>query len=305
MPPHLKLLSRKENFLGLEPFFSTLDNAPFLIIPAPFEKSTSYGKGTAGAPGKILAASQQIEFFDEELTEEPCLRGIATLSPLDFASRSSDESVSLIGDYVSAAAERGKVPVLLGGEHTVTVGAVKGLMKTGKDFSVLQFDAHSDFRDHYEGNHLSHASVMRRVWEYQKSVTLCGIRSQCSEEREFIAAHDIPIFYAHEMHAMSSWEIIIDRLLPDIYITFDCDFFDPSIMPAVGTPEPGGFLWSETLKFLSLLSKVRTIIGFDIVELAPRPTLVYADFTAARLTYKTIGYMGKANEEKYPLLSQD
>lgn len=297
------MLNSKENFLGLEPFYSSLDSAPFVIIPAPFEKSTSYGKGTAGAPERILAASHQVEYFDEELNEEPCLRGIATLSPLNFDSLSSDESVSLISDKVSRVIEKEKVPILLGGEHTVTVGAAMGLTKTGRDFSVLQFDAHSDFRDQYDGNQLSHASVMRRVWEYQKSIVLCGIRSQCSEEREFIVSNDIPIFYAQEMHTMENWKNIINRLHSDVYITFDCDFFDPSIMPAVGTPEPGGFQWGETLKFLSLLTSERNIIGFDIVELAPQPSLVYADFTAARLAYKIIGYIGNTNAGRYPYLS--
>ncbi len=297
-------LATDRNFLGLDKKYSSWESSSFVIVQAPLERTTSYGKGAAQGPEKIIEASHQVEFYDEMLEESPCERGIVTLEAPDFKDEGDIEGMlNRIAGQVSHVITAGKFPVILGGEHTVTAGCVKGLIDAGESFSVLQFDAHSDMRDSYENDRYSHASVMRRVWEMEKSITLCGIRSQCVEEAELIRAEGIPVYYAHHLAAMNSWEPVLERLKEKVYVTIDADFFDPSVMPAVGTPEPGGFFWKETLSFLSTLMKERRILGFDFVELAPDPALVYADFTAARMIYRLIGIAGNAYPEKYPFIA--
>lgn len=303
MSVELAVLDYHSNFLGFEPQFATLENSSFVVVPVPLEKSTTYGKGTAHGPGKIIEASRMIEFYDEKFDDEPCRRGIATLIPIPVKKKDVHKVIGQCAAIVCTLLEMGKFPILLGGEHTITIGGVQGVLNAGKNFSVVHLDAHSDLRDEYENSKYNHACAMHRIWEMQPSVVLCGIRSQCAEEKEFIKTNRIPVYYAHDLKGRNSWEFIINHLEQNVYLTIDCDFFDPSVVPAVGTPEPGGFFWEETLQFLQLLVSKRNIVGFDVVELSPQAGLFYSEFTVAKLIYKLIGYIGRAQTERFQVLN--
>jgi agmatinase len=278
------------NFLGLEPDASGFTTSRTVILPCPLEFTTSYGRGTAGGPAALLRASHQVELYDEETGTTACGDGIATLPPQDYSGLTLEASVDRIADGVSTLLTADKFPVVLGGEHTVTVGSVRAFKETGAAFSVLQLDAHSDLRDSYEDSPLSHACALRRVRDMGVHHVGVGIRSQCEEERRYAETEGLDMFYACRLQPVPDWEAVIDRLQDAVYLTIDLDFLDPSIMPATGTPEPGGFLWHETCDLLRRLIARRRLIGLDIVELAPIPGLHHADYTAARLLYKILGY---------------
>ncbi len=276
-------------FLGIENSVENIDDAQTAIIPVPVEYSTSYGTGTANGPESILRASPYLEFYDEELDFEVWKSGIYT-APAVKGKNTSDAWVKVIEQVVSSYLTQSKFLVILGGEHSISYPAHEAFYKKYPDISVLQLDAHSDMRDLYEGSKYSHACVMRRIWERNKSIVSLGIRSQCIEEREFIKENDIRIYYAHELQHGKFPINILDYLGENVYITIDADFFDPSIMPSVGTPEPGGFFWYETLSFLKQLFETKNIVGLDVVELSPIKNLNHPDFFLAKLIYKLIGY---------------
>lgn len=293
-------MSNPFNFLGLDPEWSRTDRARVFVLPAPYERTTSYGKGTRAAPEAIIEASQYLELYDEEIGTESfrLTDGIATLPAIAFDEGCTDDiAVDAIRNAVDGLILRGKTVILLGGEHTVAVGSVQAHVQRLGDVSVLQLDAHSDLRSEYEGNRFSHASAMARIYEACPRIVQLGIRSQCKEEADFIRRNGIATFYACDVRRGAhgkgeSWyDAVIDRLSEKVYLTFDCDFLDPSLMPAVGTPEPGGFGWDETLSFLRILAAKRNIVGMDFNELAPLPNLIHPQFTIAKLVYKLIGYI--------------
>jgi agmatinase len=279
------------NFLGLEPKLSDYANARVAILPLPYEATTSYGAGTKRGPAAIIKASQQVEFFDEELNVEPCEVGVATVKAPVFGKLSGAGAVKKIAASCRKLLNDGKFVIGLGGEHTVTVGMVQAMQEHYPDLWVVQLDAHSDLRDEYAGSPYSHACAMARVVEFCPLVGL-GIRSGISGERERLAPPS-RIYYAHEMREMSAarWmEEVFSFVGPRVYLTIDLDFFNPAEMPAVGTPEPGGFGWYETLDFLRELFSRREVVGCDIVELMPLRGSPAADFFAARLAYKLMAY---------------
>ena len=288
-------------FLGLEEQWSGLDRSQAAIIPAPYEHTTSYGKGAALGPKAILEASCSLELYDEELDREiyRLSNGIATLPPLQFSDKCRDaDAVELIFNSVSGLINRGKKVVCIGGEHTIAIGASLAHSQSYHDLSILQLDAHSDLRDEYEGNRYSHASTMSRIYEKHEHIVQVGIRSQFREEADFIKQKKINTFYAFDIKGRRygsgqyAWhDAVIDALKQNVYLTFDCDFFDPSLIPALGTPEPGGFGWDETIAFLRKLTLHRNVVGFDVNELAPVPHLIHPQFTIAKLIHKLIGYM--------------
>jgi agmatinase len=288
-------------FLGLDEQWSEFDRSRVVIVPVPYERTTSYGKGTALGPQAILDASCFVELYDEELDSEifRLSEGIATLRSLSFPDECRDaDAVELIRKKVSSLIAAGKTVACIGGEHTIAVGAASSHADSFPDLSVLQLDAHSDLRDEYEGSRYSHASAMARIHETRAHIVQAGIRSQCKEEAEFIKEKNITTFYAFDLKSgrygsdRYAWhDAIIDTLRQNVYLTFDCDFLDPSLMPAVGTPEPGGFGWDETIVFLRKLAARRNVVGFDVNELAPISSLVHPQFTIAKLIYKLIGYM--------------
>lgn len=279
-------------FGALEPAWRALESARVIIYSVPFEKTVTYARGTAQGPCAILEASAEVELYDERSGREPYRVGIATLA--NYEPDAWQMSSEAMADRVSAELEplvrQGKWPVVLGGEHTVSLGVVQAAAAVHPDLSVLQIDAHADLRREYQGSRLSHACVMSRIGEICPFVGV-GIRSLSREEAERIEQEQLPVFFAHRLRSDQRWmEEAIAALSDTVYLTVDLDGLDPSIMPATGTPEPGGLLWEETLEFLELLFKRRTVVGADVVELAPRPGLHASDFLAARLVYKMIGF---------------
>ncbi len=282
---------RSYNFLGLPSEFSDFDKSEFVILPVPYEQTTTYQVGTKQAPQAIIAASQEVETFDEELKFEACKAGICTLDYMEIPASGQQGMLEKVYQATKRLINKGKKVVMVGGEHTISIGAVKAFKEKYPNLSVLQMDAHADLRDTYQENRFSHASVMRRIGELSHFVGV-GIRNLSQEEHEFIQQNKTDVFFAQDMRNCDRWrEKVLDKLGSDVYLTFDLDMFDPSIMPAVGTPEPGGLLWYETLDFLKELTYEKNLVGFDVVELCPIPGLVAPDFLAAKLIYKIIGYI--------------
>jgi len=276
-------------FLGDENICHDADAARVVIVPVPYEASTSYGKGAANGPAAIINASRYVELYDEEVNSEPYKAGIFAVDPVTV-SKNPEHVMKSIETAVAHFLEKKKFVIVIGGEHSISFGVVRAFQKFYSSFSILQFDAHSDLRDEYEGSKYSHASVMKRIWEINPQIIQVGIRSQCIEERQFILEKSIQTFYAKDMVSENIPLKIIDYLLPDVYVTFDVDFFDPSIMPSTGTPEPGGFFWNQSCTFLHTLFRKKNVIGMDVVELSPIPSLSHPDFLTTKLIYKSCGY---------------
>jgi len=280
-------MNSNQGFLGLN---HPYQSSRVVVIQAPYERTTSYMKGTVRGPRRILEASGQVEFFDEELWTDPSRLGIHTPAPLSFAGRKPPAVLGMIAREVRKAFRAGKFPVLLGGEHTVTAGAIQGL-KNEAEFSVLYFDAHPDLRYEYEGSRYSHACAARRVYEMNPNLAIFGARTFCRDQAAFLKKNPVPIFWAHDLaRSPRLWDKIVPALKPDVYLSIDLDGFDPSIMPAVGTPVPGGIGWYDFLNLVKMVARKRRIIGFDVVELRPQKGFEFCDFTAARLTYKVMAY---------------
>jgi agmatinase len=203
-----------------------------------------------------------------------------------------EEMVERIASAVSRITHDGKIIVTIGGEHTVSVGPVKALLEKHAGLSVLQMDAHADLRESYQGSRYSHACAMRRIRELAGTTAGVGIRNVSSEEAELVDRENIPLFYASDITDHESWhEAVLDCLSDRVYLTIDLDGFDPSVVPGVGTPEPGGLGWYQALRFLRKLCRAKEVVGFDVVELMPIPGSLVSEFTAARLIYKLIGYI--------------
>lgn len=292
----LKSLGIGANFLGIGKEISSFDTSQIVVLPAPYEHTVSYGGGTCRGPDGILKASQYVEFYDEELDRELCNDvGIATLPPVRFGKAVHAKALEILYNMVSDLLALEKFVVTLGGEHTISQAPIKAHLKKYPSLSVIQFDAHSDLRDSYQGSRYSHASVMARVCELMDPhrIVQVGIRAQCVEESRFIGEKGVNTFYAHQIRGKdsASWkETVLNRLSDHVYITFDVDGFDPSIMPSTGTPEPNGLYWAETMQLLRRIGKEKTIVGCDVVELSPAKGVAHADLTAAKLVYKLMNY---------------
>lgn len=281
-------MKRLPGFLECDVPAAPRETARFEIIPAPFEKSVSYGHGAAKGPRAILEASQQLEPFDG--VGVPAHAGIYTGPAVDCRG-SAAAALGRIQARTSAALAGGRIPVLLGGEHTVTLGAIRALAATGGSFGVVQFDAHADLRDRYEDNPLSHACVMRRVVEETGAPLFqIGCRAYCEEEAAYRKRKGIPFLDAETLALTGVPRRVLPAGFPKtLYITFDVDALDPAVMPGTGTPVPGGLFWYEALRLLRAVSAGRRIAGFDVVELAPQAASPISAFTAARLVYALMG----------------
>ena len=285
-----------DNFLALEDPHGTFEAARVLILPVPMEATVSWGGGTAGGPRAIIAASRQVELYDREHDREPALDyGIHTLPALTLAGDPA-EAVAQIAAAVAEAAAGGKLVVALGGEHTISAGVNHGLIEAlGGPMTVVQLDAHSDLRDAYEGTPFSHACVARRILEDPRveQVLQLGVRSVDVEEVAYARASGerVRVWYAEDVHD-GSWrgELAARVRGRRVHLTIDVDGLDPSIVPATGTPEPGGLSWSEALDIIATTATAGAIAGIDCVELAPQPGCHHADFAVAKLLYKTITY---------------
>lgn len=280
------------------------EKAKAVIISAPYEGTVTYKKGTKNGPAAILEASAKLEFFDDELNVETYKIGIHTLAPLNIANLSVDEAVEEVYKAEKEVLKAGKLPVLIGGEHSVTIGAVRAVKEAAGDISVLQLDAHYDLRDNWEGVKNNHACVARRIQEMTPLVQL-GVRSLSKEEKDFSSGQNniTKSISAYDMLTDLLWDRkVIEALKDKVYITIDLDVFDPSLMPAVGTPEPGGLSWYVVLDILKMVAQQKEIVGFDVVELSPLEGNIASDFTASKLIYRLLGYIffekGKGDKKR-------
>lgn len=282
-------------FLGSEFEHPNPADAWFHVLPVPYEASVSYGGGTAKGPAAILGASWQLETWDGK--SSPCDRGIYTHPPVDV-SGDADEVSDRIAAATKAIAR--KFPVILGGEHTVTYGVIKGLLDAGlSDFGVVQIDAHADLRDAYEGNPYSHASVMKRIIDLNIPLFQLGIRAISPEEIELRKIYGINYLDADILvpQNICSFELPED-FPPNVFFTLDTDGIDPSIFPSTGTPVPGGLGWYQTLSLFECVVKQRQIIGFDIMEFSPIPGFHAYEFAMAQLIYKLMGIVDRSSPKK-------
>ena len=280
------------NFGALPPENSDIATARAVVVPMPYEGTTSYRPGTKDGPVAILMASRQFELYDEELDAEPCEVGIATVAEIVPSRRDYQAPIEQTYQAVKEILARGQFPIVLGGEHSISAGAIKAAHEAHQDLSILQLDAHADLRDAYEDTPQSHASVMRRVCEMKIPLTQVGIRNISSEEMDFWK-RDRPstIFWARDIRpGKFDPKAIVSTLTGKVFLTIDVDGFDPSIMPSTGTPEPGGLGWYDVLDLLRELFATRDVVGADMLELAPLPGLVAPDFLCAKLVYKLVGY---------------
>jgi agmatinase len=286
------------NFGGLEGEEYATEEVRFSILPVPYDLTSSYVSGARNGPVAIIEASTHMETYDEELCLEPWKAGIETLPMLEATTLGPGEMVKKVRFEVAGILERGKIPVILGGEHSVTIGLVMALTEIYPDLSVLQLDAHADLRESYQDSPFNHACVARRISELCPIVQV-GTRSLSSGEAEFLKSmnrKDKPAIKAHYATAIIkgvSWGEVVEDLTDDVFITIDLDVFDPSIMPATGTPEPGGLGWYDVLGLLRTVATKKRVVGFDVVELCPIPGNVAPDFLAAKLAYKVMGYINE------------
>ena len=283
-----------ENFGGLPEELSTYETSRATIFPVPLERTTTYEHGTRNGPAAILAASRNMELYDEELELEPYKEiGIHTLPPIDTMDGMLDEVLTELFTAQCALLEDEKFPVALGGEHSLTPPLVSAVAKKYKDLSVLQIDAHADLRDEYQGNPSSHACAMRRVLEFCPAVQV-GIRSLSVEEAEAVPKLKTNVYWAKDIirAPLKPWiaKVLAD-LSPNVYLTIDLDGFDPSLVPATGTPEPGGLDWHQVTSLVRAVASHKKIVGMDVVELLPLPGHHASDFLAAKLIYKCLGYI--------------
>ncbi len=267
------------------------DEAAAAILPLPYERTTSWGRGAAGGPRALLEASRYLELWDEELELDPSARGILTL-PAPELPEEAEAALAAIRAAADRHQEPGRFLVGLGGEHTVTLPLVRAAAARFGDLGVVQFDAHADLRDEYEGTRFSHACVMRRVLDEGLPSLAVGVRSLSAPEARLVRERRLPTVWGHELAALGTerFAALLAALPERVYLTFDLDFFDPSLAPATGTPEPGGGLWYPTLALLRELFARKRVVAMDLVELAPIAGAPATDFLAAKLVYKCVGY---------------
>lgn len=288
-----------KNFAGLPDAHSDPKKAKVVILQAPYDKTATYLKGTRTGPGAIIDASRYLELFDDELNQDTFKIGIHTSEPLAVEEMAVEDMVSKVQASVSDILKANKFPVMLGGEHSVTIGAVKAFKEAYPNISVLHLDAHYDMRNELAGSTLNHGCVARRISELCPIVQ-AGMRSLSREEKEFLGSQQngkIKSINVYDILDMPMWKDVVTKSLTDnVYVTIDLDVFDPSLVPAVGTPEPGGIGWYEILDLLRDVSKDRKIVGFDVVELCPIKGQVASDFLAAKLIYRLLGYIFMAKK---------
>lgn len=274
---------------GLTDEFSNFDHSQVIILPIPFDLTTTYQHGTERGPEALIEASRNMELYDIETDSNPYQVGIHTADAVKaFTSdQMLQEAHSRVAEYLS----QGKFVVTLGGEHSISYAPIKAHVEKFPGMSVLQIDAHADLQAAYEGNPWSHASVMARVRELPEisSIVAVGIRSMSQEEAQ--AVDKKRTFFGHALDPAGAWiDEVINLLSDQVYITFDLDGFDSSLMPSTGTPEPGGLGWNQAMTLLRKVAEKKKIVGFDVVELCPSPANVAPDYLAAKLVYKILGY---------------
>jgi len=287
----LNYLSNKKGFLGIDNKFSFKEKV--VVVPFGLEKTVSYGSGTKNGPKEIIKASHQVELYDEELNCEPYKKiGIKTLKPFKIE-RDITKALNKMSQINENILKKGIFPLTLGGEHSITPGCITPFAKKYKNLYILHFDAHADLRNSYDGEKYSHASAIRRCLDHKNiSIISFGIRNISKSEIPYLKKNSnrIKIFWAKDK---KKWNLnLFKKLIKNktVYLTFDVDGFDSSIMPATGTPEPGGLLWDETLEIIKIATKNSNIVGADINELAPIKGFNSYNFLVAKLAYKILSY---------------
>ena len=279
------------NYGGIDAAYTVYETAKFVVVSVPYDLTSTYQSGARRGPGAILEASANMELYDEELGRETYRDGIHTLPPLEADARGPAEMVATVQRTIADIVADGKIPVMLGGEHSVSFGAVQALRNSFPELSVLHLDAHADLRETYQGTPFSHAAVARRIAGICPLVQ-AGIRSMSVAEADFLKSSTVKSYSADFiLEGGPWWERICDDLQGDVYLTVDLDVLDPSVMPATGTPEPGGISWRDLLRLIREAAKRCRIRGFDVVELAPIPGIVAPDFLASKLVYRIMGYL--------------
>jgi len=269
---------------------------PFaVIIPVPYERTTTYRKGTALGPAALLVASTQVELYDEEMRLEPIARGVLNHDPV-VCHAMPDVLANTLEELCLPHFRAGRLVACLGGEHSISLGPIRAAADVHGPIGILQIDAHPDLRNEYEGTHYGHGCVMRRALDLTAVTRLVsvGLRAVSDEDHDVIVSDDrVKPFYAYEIAARprNEWiQAVVDELPESVYVTFDLDGLDPSIVPGTGTPEPGGLAWWDALLLLRTVFSERRVVGFDVVELLPEPPSCVSDFAAARLLFKMLAY---------------
>jgi len=280
-------MGQTADFGDLPEEYSVLENARVVVIPVPFDHTSTWLKGADKGPAAIIEASAHMELYDIETDSEVYKRGIFTAQPID-GQELPEDMVEMVAEQVRQYRRDNKFVVVLGGEHSVSLGSVREHAANNAGLTVLQLDAHSDLRDEYEGSKYNHACAMARIMELCPIVQV-GIRSMDSSEKK--ALDTSRVIFAREIFTNKNWiEKVLSKLSENVYVTIDLDVFDPSIMPSTGTPEPGGLLWYDVLGLMRTVIESRNVVGFDIVELCPEERNKAPDFLAAKLIYKLLSY---------------
>ena len=281
------MTSKKLEFGDFSDQFRTLENSEIVLLPVAYDATSTWIKGADKGPQAILQASYNLENYDIETDFEVYRKGIYTddiLTP----PQDPEEMVRTVASRTSEFLDTGKFCVVIGGEHSVSLGPVYANCEKYDDLTILQLDAHSDLRQEFHGSRFNHACVMARAKEKTRIVQV-GIRSMDIEEKALVCQQDI--FFAKDIYNSKNWhQKVLDRIGKNVYITIDLDVFDPSIMPSTGTPEPGGLFWYDIIGLMNQVFKYKRVTGFDVVEMCPRPDNKAPDFLAAKLIYKLLSY---------------
>jgi agmatinase len=290
-----------ENYAGIPDEFAQLEKAKIVLVPVPYDGTSTWGKGADKGPEAFLEASANMELYDIETESEVYRKGIYLTEPITV-DESPEAVVNEVHKITKDYIKRNKFVTLFGGEHSISIGSIRAFNECFDNLTVLQIDAHADLRKSYDGSNYNHACAVHEAAQTTNLIQV-GIRSMDVLEKTYMDPEKT--FFAHEMVADEFWmDKVIDLMTENVFITLDLDALDPSIMPSTGTPEPGGLLWYETLEFLKQVFNEKNVVGFDIVELCPNPAERSSDFLAAKLYYKMLSY--KFMEEgKDELLDDD
>lgn len=282
-----------KTYAGIDTNYASLDKSKIVLVPVPYDGTSTWGKGADKGPEAFLHASENMELYDIETNTEVYKQGIYLAEAVTEV-RSPEAMVEVVHNTIKTNIKRNKFVTLFGGEHSVSIGAIRAFNECYNDLTVLQIDAHADLRKSYEGSKYNHACALYEANETTNLIQV-GIRSMDASEK--LVMNEDNVFFAHDMNTDDYWmDNAIELMTDNVYITFDLDALDPSIMPSTGTPEPGGLLWYETLEFLKKVFEEKNVVGFDIVELCPNEADKSSDFLAAKLYYKMLSYKFQAQD---------
>jgi agmatinase len=280
-------MNEKATFAGISGKYAQPDFSAVVCIPVPYDGTSTWGKGADEGPSALLEAAENMELFDIETGSEPYKKGIYLAEPIT-ENQSPEAMTEAVYKATHMYLEKQKKVTLIGGEHSISIGAQRAARELYPNLNVLQLDAHADLRSSYEGSACNHACAVHEASKYGPLVQV-GIRSMDISEEPYMNRDNV--FFAHELTASQNWiQDVLDRLNGPVYLTIDLDAFDPSILPATGTPEPGGLMWYPTLQLLKRVFTEKQIVGFDLVELCPNPYSKPSNFLAAKLYYKLLAY---------------